>query len=117
MSPARPTPAAPALPAGRRHRWIALLLVLAALYGAGAAAALPAAETRAAAATPASDPGGETHEPAGTEAALPGRARRHGTRPRPAGPRPRARRSRGLRHPAPAPAPRGDALRCPVMRC
>ncbi|MFE5589542.1 hypothetical protein [Streptomyces sp. NPDC056549] len=126
MSPARPTPAAPATPAGRRarpdpgrHRWIALLLVLAALFGAGAATALPVAETRAAAAAPASDPGGETHDPAGTEAGLPGRTRRPGTGLRPAGPGPRAHGPRGHRHPAPAPgpAPRGDALRCVVMRC
>ncbi|MEE1817015.1 hypothetical protein PUR59_18590 [Streptomyces sp. SP18ES09] len=126
MSPARPTPAEPAPPAGRRarpdrarHRWVALLLVLAALFGAGTAAALPVAETRAAAAAPAQDPGGETHDPAGTEAGLPGRARRHGTRPRPGRPRPRAHGPRGHRRPAsaPVPAPRGDALRCVVMRC
>ncbi|SEC06964.1 hypothetical protein [Streptomyces sp. TLI_105] len=126
MSPAHQTPPAPAAPAGHRarpaggrHRWIALLLVLAALFGAGAAA-LPVAETRAAAAAPASDPGGETHDPAGTVAGLPGRARTHRAHLRRVGPVPRPRGPRGHRRtpaPAPAPAPRGDALRCVVMRC
>ncbi|MEV4428559.1 hypothetical protein ACN9M0_30215 [Streptomyces sp. R-07] len=125
MSPAHQTPAAPATPAGRparpdrgRHRWIALLLVLAALFGTGAAAALPVAETRAAA--PASDPGGETHDTAAVDAGLPGRARRHTMGLRPARPGPRAHGTRGHRRtpaPAPVPAPRGDALRCVVMRC
>ncbi|MEU2230493.1 hypothetical protein [Streptomyces vietnamensis] len=128
MSPARQTPAAPAVPAGRRarpdrvwHRWIALLLVLAALFGAGLATALPVAETRAAAAAaPASDPGGEAHDQAATPAGLPGRARRYGTRLRPFGPRARPHGPRfhpRVPAPAPAPAPRGDALRCVVMRC
>ncbi|MFC9392105.1 hypothetical protein ACFTWS_02940 [Streptomyces sp. NPDC057027] len=126
MSPAHRTPDPPATPAGRRtrpdrgrHRWIAVLLVLAALLGAGAAAALPVAETRAAAAAPASDPGGETHDHGATEAGLPGRARRQDTGLRPAGPGPRPHGPH--RDPAPtpdpAPAPHGDALRCVVMRC
>ncbi|MER5207282.1 hypothetical protein [Streptomyces sp. NPDC002825] len=126
MSPARPTPPAPATPAGRparpdrgRHRWIALLLVLAALLGTGAAAVLPVAETRAAAAAPASDPGGETHDQGATEAGLPGRTRRPGTGLRPAEPAPGPRPDgpRPARVAAPVPAPRDDALRCVVMRC
>ncbi|MEU6163368.1 hypothetical protein [Streptomyces tanashiensis] len=124
MSPAHQTPAAPADPAGLRarpdrgrHRWIALLLVLAALFGTGAAGTLPTAETRAATAAPASDPGGETHDPAGTEAGLPGRTRRHVTRLRPVRPGPRPEGPRPTPAPVPVPAPRGDALRCVVMRC
>ncbi|MFG3041681.1 hypothetical protein ACGFYZ_32745 [Streptomyces sp. NPDC048330] len=127
MSPASGPNPAPASPAARRarpergrHRWIALLLVLAALFGAGAAATLPGggAEFRSAA-FPASDPGGETHDPASTEAGLAGRGRRHGTGLRPIGSRPGPHRARGLRWtPAPVvPAPRGDALRRVVMRC
>ncbi|MFF8378680.1 hypothetical protein ACF07V_21425 [Streptomyces sp. NPDC015661] len=125
MSPARQTTAAPAAPAGHRarpdrggHRWIALLLVLAALFGTGAAAH-PVAETRAAAAAPASDPGGETHDHAAPEAGLPGRTRRPGTGLRPAGtgPAPRPHGPRPAPVSAPVPAPREDALRCVVMRC
>ncbi|MGW5779035.1 hypothetical protein [Streptomyces sp. NPDC003863] len=126
MSPAHRTPDPPATPAGRRtrpdrdrHRWIAVLLVLAALLGAGAAAALPVAEARAAAAAPASDPGGETHDHGATEAGPPGRARRQDTGLRPAGPGPGPHGPH--RDPAPTPdpvpAPHGDALRCVVMRC
>ncbi|MFF9852095.1 hypothetical protein [Streptomyces litmocidini] len=127
MSPAHQTPAAPAAPAGHRarpargrHRWIALLLVLAALLGAGAAAALPVAETRAATAAPASDPVGETHDPAGAVAGLPGRTRAHRAHFRAVGSGPRPHGPRGPRRtpaPAPVPAPRGAALRCVVMRC
>ncbi|MFF7438688.1 hypothetical protein [Streptomyces sp. NPDC008122] len=124
MSPAHQTPAAPAIPAGRRtrpdrgrHRWIAVLLVLAALFGAGTAAALPVAETRAAAAAPASDPGGETHDHGATEAGLSDRARRQDTGLRPAGPGPRPHGPRRGPAPDPVPAPHGDALRCVVMRC
>ncbi|MER7540178.1 hypothetical protein ABTX77_36180 [Streptomyces sp. NPDC097704] len=124
MSPAHQTPDAPATPAGRRarpdrgrHRWIAVLLVLAALFGAGTAAALPVAETRAAAAAPASDPGGETHDHGATEAGLPDRARRQDTGLRPAGPGPRPHGPRRGPAPDPVPAPHGDALRCVVMRC
>ncbi|WP_030686563.1 hypothetical protein [Streptomyces globisporus] len=127
MSPAHQTSAEPAAPAGDRacpargrHRWIALLLVLAALFGAGAAAGLPVAETRAGAAAPASDPGGETHDPVGAVAGLPGRTRTHRAHLRAVGPVPRPPGPRGRRRtpaPAPAPAPRGDALRCVVMRC
>ncbi|WP_411072666.1 hypothetical protein [Streptomyces sp. cmx-4-25] len=123
MSPAPEPSAAPAAPAGRRarpdghRRLVVLLLVLAALLGTGAAALLPgAAQPRAAAAAPASDPGGETHDQAATEAALPARTRRRRARPRPAGPRrgPHGRRDRRRN---PVPAPRGDPLRCVVMRC
>ncbi|MEU3482824.1 hypothetical protein ACI2LO_14345 [Streptomyces sp. NPDC033754] len=115
----------PAIPAGRRtrpapgaHRWVALLLILTALFGAGAANALPGgAELRAAA--PASDTGGETFDPAAAEAGLPGRARRHRTRVRPAPARRRrtARRRSRTTGPAPVPAPRGGAPRREVMRC
>ncbi|MCX5394190.1 hypothetical protein [Streptomyces sp. NBC_00094] len=126
MSPASEPTAEPATPAGLRTRpapdvprWIVLLLVLAALCGAGAANALPAgAELRTAA--PASDLGCETFDPAAAETGLPGRTRRHRTRVRPA---PARRRPRTARRriragvPAPVPAPRGDALRRVVMRC
>ncbi|MFB7590745.1 hypothetical protein [Streptomyces sp. NPDC056169] len=123
-----PEPTAePATPAGRRtrpapgaRRWIALLLVLTALFGAGAAHALPGgAELRAAAAGPAPDTGGETCEPAAAEAGLPGRTRRHRTRLRPAPARRRPRTARRSRTTGPAPvlAPRGDAPRREVMRC
>ncbi|MGW2300665.1 hypothetical protein [Streptomyces sp. NPDC001809] len=100
-----------------------LLLLLVALLGTGAAGALTGGtELRPAAASPASDPGGgETHDPAATEAGLPGRSRRHrtGIRPvrRPGRPRHAARDPRRAPAPAPVPAPRGDALRCVVMRC
>ncbi|MGW9449038.1 hypothetical protein [Streptomyces sp. NPDC055632] len=123
MSPAPEPTAAPAAPAGRRtrpgrHRWVVLLLVLAALFGTGATAPLSGAAPLPAAA-PASDPGGETHDQAaGT--ALPARTRRHRTGPRPTGPRRRNPERRGRRRdplPAPVPAPREDALRCVVMRC
>ncbi|RSS33648.1 hypothetical protein, partial [Streptomyces sp. WAC08241] len=83
MSPAPEPTAAPAAPAGRRarpgrHRWVVLLLVLAALFGAGAPALLSGASPLPAATTaPASDPGGETHDQAAADTALPGRARRH----------------------------------------
>ncbi|WP_314612434.1 hypothetical protein [Streptomyces stackebrandtii] len=121
-----PEPTAePAIPAGRRtrpapgaHRWVALLLILTALFGAGAANALPGgAELRAAA--PASDTGGETFDPAAAEAGLPGRARRHRTRVRPAPARRRraARRRSRTTGPAPVSAPRGGAPRREVMRC
>ncbi|MFE4618147.1 hypothetical protein ACFRJ7_18835 [Streptomyces sp. NPDC056747] len=110
----------PAIPAGRRtrpapgaHRWVALLLILTALFGAGAANALPGGAELRAAAAPASDTGGETIDPAAAEAGLPGRARRHRTRVRPA---PAGRRPRTT-GPAPVPAPRGDAPRREVMRC
>ncbi|MGW6389157.1 hypothetical protein ACWFR1_01345 [Streptomyces sp. NPDC055103] len=120
--------AEPATPAGRRtrpapgaRRWAVLLLVLTALLGTGAAGALTGgAELRAAAAAPASDAGAETFDPAAAEAGLPGRARRHRTRVRPAPgarrPRTAGRRSRTAA-PAPVPAPRGDAPRRVVMRC
>ncbi|QES11936.1 hypothetical protein DEJ45_05715 [Streptomyces venezuelae] len=128
MSPVHRTTRAPAAPAGRparprpaRRRWIVLLLVVAALFGTGAAATLTGgAELRPAAASPASDTGGETHDPAAAEAGLPGRTRRHrtGARPAPGHRHPRgARRSSRTTVPAPGPAPRGDALRCVVMRC
>lgn len=92
MSPVHRTTRAPAGPAGRparprpaRRRWIVLLLVVAALFGTGAAATLTGgAELRPAAASPASDTGGETHDPAAAEAGLPGRTRRHRTGARPA---------------------------------
>ncbi|MEV7375649.1 hypothetical protein AB0O51_32750 [Streptomyces sp. NPDC090301] len=132
MSPApEPTTAPPATPAGRPARtrpgcvkagWVVLLLVLTALIGTGAAGALTGgAELRPAAASPAPDPGGETHDPAGTEAGLPGRTRRHrtGIRPvrRPRRPPYGARDRRRTPAHAPVPGPRGDALRCVVMRC
>lgn len=128
MSPVPEPTATPATPAGRRPRlapggtrWVAFFLILTALFGAGAAYALPGgAELRAAAAAPASDPGAETFDPAAAEAGLPGRARRHRTRVRPVPPRrrPRAARRRSrTTAPAPVPAPRGDALRRVVMRC
>ncbi|MFF0273777.1 hypothetical protein [Streptomyces sp. NPDC004330] len=99
-----------------------LLLVLVALLGTGTAGVLTGgAELRPAAASPASDAGGETHDTAATEAGLPGRSRRHrtGLRPvrRPGRHRPGARNPRRIPAPAPVPAPRGDALRCVVMRC
>ncbi|MFI9208232.1 hypothetical protein ACIGW7_08820 [Streptomyces sp. NPDC053253] len=127
MSPVPEPTAEPAIPAGRRtrpapgaHRWVALLLILTALFGAGAANALPGgAELRSAAAAPASDTGGETFDPAAAEAGLPGRARRHRTRVRPAQARRRPRTARRSRTtgPAPVPAPRGGAPRREVMRC
>ncbi|QES18914.1 hypothetical protein DEJ46_07305 [Streptomyces venezuelae] len=132
MSPVPEPTATPATPAGRRTRpvpggprCVALLLILVALLGAGAANALTGAvelrpATSAPAPAPAPDQGGETFDPAAAEAGLPGRARRHRTRvrPTPARRRPRTarRRSRGAA-PAPVPSPRGDALRCVVMRC
>ncbi|MFC8491252.1 hypothetical protein ACFUJU_10675 [Streptomyces sp. NPDC057235] len=125
MSPAPEPTAAPAAPAGRRarpgrHRWIVLLLVLAALFGTGAPALLSGAAPLPAVAAPASDPGGETHDQTAAGTALPARTRRHRTGSRPTGPRRRNRARRGRRRnplPAPVPAPREDALRCVVMRC
>ncbi|MFE9738987.1 hypothetical protein [Streptomyces sp. NPDC006477] len=128
MSPGPEPIAVPANPAGRTARpcrrgrtWITLLLILATLLGAGAAATLSGGVAlRPATAAPAPDPGGETHDPAATEAGLAGRSRRHGTGLRPVRPRrPRfgARRHRRVPAPAPVPPPRGDALRCVVMRC
>ncbi|MEU1866078.1 hypothetical protein [Streptomyces gardneri] len=128
MSPVPEPTATPANPAGRRTRpapggprWLALLLILAALLGAGAAGALAGGvELRAATAAPASDQGGETFDPAAAEAGLPGRARRRRTRlrPAPARRRPRtARRRSRTPAPAPVPTPRGDAPRRVVMRC
>ncbi|MFJ4870247.1 hypothetical protein [Streptomyces sp. NPDC088757] len=125
MSPAPEPTAAPAAPAGRRarpgrHRWVVLLLVLAALFGAGAPALLSGASPLPATAAPAPDPGGETHDQAAADTALPGRTRRHhrGLRPTRTRRRPRVRRRR-RRDPLPAPVPasRADALRCVVMRC
>ncbi|WP_406063948.1 hypothetical protein OG462_34920 [Streptomyces sp. NBC_01077] len=125
------TPATPAgLPARARpgHRgrrpvpgrrlWIVLLLVLAALLGTGASGTLTGGAELRPAASPASDPSGEIHDSAATEAGLPGRPRRHRTGRRPVRPLRLpygARRHR--RTPAPVPAARGDALRCVVMRC
>ncbi|MFB7543447.1 hypothetical protein ACFC0N_26580 [Streptomyces zaomyceticus] len=128
MSPVHRTTRVPATPAGRRPRpgprrrwWTVLLLVLAALLGTGAAAMLTGgAEARPAVASPAPDPGAESHDPAAAEAALPGRGRRHRTGVRPALARHRsrtARRPSRAAAPVPVPAPRGDALRCVVMRC
>ncbi|MFJ5832630.1 hypothetical protein [Streptomyces sp. NPDC093089] len=117
--PAR-TAGGPVRPGAGRHRWAVLLLVLGALFGAGAAGALGGGELRPATAAPASDAGGETHEPAAGEVWLPGRARRHRRGVRPASGRRRPRGARGpLRDsaPTPVPAPRGDALGCVVMRC
>ncbi|MDX2561518.1 hypothetical protein PV371_17885 [Streptomyces sp. TX20-6-3] len=98
-----------------------LLLVLAALLGTGATGALTGAAELRPAASPASDPGGETHDPAATEAGLPGRSRRHRTGLRPVRRRSRlpygARERRRTPADAPVPGPRGDALRCVVMRC
>ncbi|MFF1506578.1 hypothetical protein [Streptomyces sp. NPDC058326] len=124
------TTGAPATPAGARTRpargggypWIVLFLVLLALVGTGTAGVLPGgAEFRTAAAAPAPDPHGETHDPAAAEAGPPRRARRHrtGIRPAPARRHPRTGRRRPSRTaaPAPVPAPRGDALRRVVMRC
>ncbi|WP_338492292.1 hypothetical protein [Streptomyces sp. SJL17-4] len=98
-----------------------VLLVLAALLGTGAAGALTGGAELRPAASPASDSSGETHDPAATEAGLPGRSRRHRTGIRPVR-RPRrlpyaARNRRRTPAPTPFPAPRGDALRCVVMRC
>ncbi|WP_254047195.1 hypothetical protein [Streptomyces aureus] len=97
-----------------------LLLVLAALLTTGAAGALTGGAELRPAASPASDPSGETHDPAGTEAGLPGRSRRHRTGIRPVR-RPRrlpcGARDRRTPADAPVPAPLGDALRCVVMRC
>ncbi|MEU7070378.1 hypothetical protein AB0B30_18950 [Streptomyces narbonensis] len=119
--------ATPAIPAGRRTRpapggpwWVALLLILATLLGAGAANALTGAVELRPASAPAPDQGGETFDPAAAEAGLPGRARRHRTRVRPTLPRRRprtARRRSRTAAPAPVPTPRGDALRRVVMRC
>ncbi|WP_405859246.1 hypothetical protein OG361_32555 [Streptomyces sp. NBC_00090] len=128
MSPAPEPTAEPATPAGRRTRsapgagrWIALLLILTALLGTGASNALSGGpELRPPAVAPASDPGGETYDPAAAEAGLPGRTRRHrtGVRPVPVRRRPRTNRRRTrTAAPAPVPAPRGDALRRVVMRC
>ncbi|MFD3332032.1 hypothetical protein ACFWV1_05155 [Streptomyces sp. NPDC058700] len=128
MSPAPEPTVEPATPAGRparpdrrRRPWVTLLLILAALLGAGAGATLTGgAELRPASAAPAPDPGGETHDPASTEAGLAGRSRRHRTGLRPVRPRHPAfggRRHRRIPAPAPVPAPRGDVLRCVVMRC
>ncbi|MFI9120037.1 hypothetical protein ACIGW0_11685 [Streptomyces bikiniensis] len=128
MSPVPEPTAAPAAPAGRRarpgrHRWIVVLLVLAALFGAGSPALLSGTSPLPAAAAtpaPAPDPVGETHDQAAAETALPGRTRRHRTGLRPTGPRRRNREHRRRRRnpiPAPVPAPREGALRCVVMRC
>ncbi|MFC8794551.1 hypothetical protein [Streptomyces cinereoruber] len=126
MSPAPEPTAVPAAPAGRRarpgrHRWAVVLLVLAALCGAGGPALLSGTSPLpAAASVPAPDPVGETHDQAAAETGFPGRTRRHRTGLRPTGPRRRNRAHRRRRRnplPAPVPAPRGDALRCVVMRC
>ncbi|MFF8837134.1 hypothetical protein [Streptomyces sp. NPDC015130] len=128
MSPVPEPTAPPATPAGcwtrpapGGPRWVALLLILVALLGAGAAGALTGGvELRPATAAPASDQGCETFDPAAAEAGLPGRARRHRTRlrPAPARRRPRtARRRTRTAGPAPVPTPRGDAPRRVVMRC
>ncbi|MFI0986575.1 hypothetical protein [Streptomyces exfoliatus] len=127
MSPVPEPPEPPAVPAGGPvrpdrgpRRWIVLLLVLAALLGTGAAATLTGGAELRPAAAPASDPSGEIHDPAGAEAGLPGRSRRRRTRLRPVPPRRRPyaiRRLVRILIPAPVAAPRGDALRCVVMRC
>ncbi|MFJ4343458.1 hypothetical protein [Streptomyces sp. NPDC088915] len=125
MSPAPEPTAVPAAPVGRRarpgrRRWVVLLLVLTALFGAGAPALLSGASPLPAAAAPVSDPGGETHDQAATDTALPGRTRRHRTGLRPTGTRRRPRTHRRRRRdplPAPVPASRADTLRCVVMRC
>ncbi|MFJ2784560.1 MULTISPECIES: hypothetical protein [unclassified Streptomyces] len=128
MSPASGPPAAPATPAGLRtrpahrrgHRWIALLLVLAALLGTGAATSIGGAEARPASAAPAPDPGTESYEPAAPATGLPPRPRRHTTglrSGRPPLPHHGGRRSHRAPAPAPVPGPRGGAFRCVVMRC
>ncbi|MGA5195480.1 hypothetical protein [Streptomyces exfoliatus] len=129
MSPVPEPPEPPAVPAGGPvrpdrgpRRWIVLLLVLAALLGTGAAATLTGGAELRPAAAPASDPSGEIHDPAATDAGLPGRSRRRRTRLRPVRPRSRRRPHavrRRVRTPFPArvAAPRRDALRCVVMRC
>ncbi|MFE3068278.1 hypothetical protein [Streptomyces sp. NPDC059247] len=128
MSPTSGPPAAPATPAGLRtrpahrggHRWIALLLVLAALLGAGAATSTGGAEARSATAAPAPDPGTETYEPTAPVTGLPPRPRRHATglySGRPPLPHHGGRRPPRTPAPAPVPGPRGEAPRCVVMRC
>ncbi|MFE0643998.1 hypothetical protein ACFW2Y_20640 [Streptomyces sp. NPDC058877] len=126
MSTAPEQSAAPATPAGRparpdrgRQRWIVLLLVLAALFGTGTAATVPTVEASTAVA-PAADPGGETHDPAATEAGPSARARRHGAglRPVTSEVRPHGGPSRpGIPASAAVPVPFGDVPRCVVMRC
>ncbi|MFF5452057.1 hypothetical protein ACFY40_12550 [Streptomyces sp. NPDC012950] len=122
MSPVPEPTAAPAAPAGRRarpgrHRWFVLLLVLAALFGTGAPALLSGTSPLpAAAAAPASDPVGETHDQAAAGTAVPGRTRRHRTGLRPHARR-EHRRNHSRKHRRKPSAPRGNALRCVVMRC
>ncbi|MCZ0982015.1 hypothetical protein O1L60_32270 [Streptomyces diastatochromogenes] len=103
MSPAHQSPVAPATPAGRRtrpdrgrHRWIALLLVLAALLGTGTVAALSVAETRARR-RPGPRPGRRDPRP--------GRRRGRTPRPRPPGRRAAAPAGPGARPQGPEPAP------------
>ncbi|MGW7428520.1 hypothetical protein ACWGIN_03130 [Streptomyces sp. NPDC054861] len=106
--------------ARRRAVLVPVLLVLAALFGAGCGAAGPAAvETRSAASTT-PDPVGEAHDTAESENAAPGRDRsrrraaaRGGRFSRTAPTAPRAEADA----PLPRPVPRAGAPRCRVMRC
>jgi hypothetical protein len=99
---------------------VAVLLVLAALFGACGGGSGPGGTEARPAASGAAEPGAETHDVAESEAAAPGsrgRARRKaarrggGRRPGPDAVEPPA----AVR--APVPSPRDRARRCVVMRC
>ncbi|MFI8826279.1 hypothetical protein [Streptomyces sp. NPDC053431] len=92
---------------------LAVLLVLAALLGAGAGAGLPGAESEPRSVSAAADPGAESHDAAETEAAPPIRGVRRPAPPRAA----RCAPPGGDAVPVPVPSAQGDAPRSAVMRC
>ncbi|WP_370415789.1 hypothetical protein [Streptomyces fradiae] len=88
-----------------------MLLVLAALLGAGAGGAAAFGEGEIRSVSAAADPGGETHETAELQATAPLRRTHRRPAPPPCPVRPTAPA------PVPVPAARGAAPRSAVMRC
>ncbi|MET8504984.1 hypothetical protein ABZV60_10070 [Streptomyces sp. NPDC004787] len=104
-------------PPGHAARFaLAVLLVLAALLGAGTGGAT-AGETEPRPVSAAADPGGETHETAAPQTAAPVRRAHRRPAPPPRSARPAVPESAPAPAPRPVPTASGTAPRSAVMRC